>query len=592
MSAVHTEAPGGAVRSNGATAGLGTDFWTWTIVVLGVGLRVAHYLRDPAVWHDEAALILNVLGKGFRELLGPLMLAEASPPLYLWLERAVSVLLGDSTCALRLVSVLASSLAMVLMVPLGRRVLQPRAVPWALLLFACSDRLLWHACEAKPYSLDVLMAVALPAMFCLSREWNLALRLVLFTALAPLTIFLVYPGCFLFGAVLVAFLPDVIRMRRSAAVVLAYAVLVIATFGAFAILVAGPVHAQRCDTLDQCWEATFVDWSHPWSVPSWYAWTTVRIADYNCRPVGGAMIFLAVIGVFSLWRRQRRLLVLIGLPPLLALVASLFHAYPYTGARVMVFAAPALILLIAEGTPPALRWLRRKASRVPGASRKRPEETSHASLPPVACAPGSPAFVRASVVGTATLLLYALVFTPVARTVYRAVRPWERPDAAAASAYVLAHRQPNDAVVAGSWEYLYYFRHLGKHLLTPEQVLRMRTMDRRIWVILTGKVSSTERLEVAQELARGEHRGFERREFADATVLFAGQPPSEARAEERIAAYVDGVAGEASFRDARRAMSAATYPPLKPLSMLTTTTLAEQLLSMVNKGATPEKAAP
>jgi hypothetical protein len=32
--------------------------------------------------------------------------------------------------------------------------------------------------------------------------------------------------------------------------------------------------------------------------------------------------------------------------------------------------------------------------------------------------------------------------------------------------------------------------------------------------------------------------------------------------------------------------------PLKPLSMLTTTTLAEQALSMVSSGATPEKAAP
>src|SRR5262249_31936950 len=155
---------------------------------------------------------------------------------------------------------------------------------------------------------------------------------------------------------------------------------------------------------------------------------------------------------------------------------------------------------------------------------------------------GERGIVMTSILATTTLLLYALLFTPVARTVYRAVRPWERPDAAAASAYVLAHRQPNDAVGAGSWEYRDYFRPLGTHLLTPEQVLRMRTMDRRIWVVLTGKVSSTERLEVAQELTRGEHHSFERREFADATVLFAGRPPSEARAEERIAAYVDGVA--------------------------------------------------
>src|SRR5262249_29157066 len=48
----------------------------------------------------------------------------------------------------------------------------------------------------------------------------------------------------------------------------------------------------------------------------------------------------------------------------------------------------------------------------------------------------------------------------------------------------------------------------------------------------------------------------------------------------------------ASRLAARRAMRAATYPPLNPLSMLTTTTLADQALSIVRSGATPWNAAP
>jgi hypothetical protein len=42
----------------------------------------------------------------------------------------------------------------------------------------------------------------------------------------------------------------------------------------------------------------------------------------------------------------------------------------------------------------------------------------------------------------------------------------------------------------------------------------------------------------------------------------------------------------------RLAIRPATYPPLKPLSILTTTTLAEQLLSMVRSAASPPKDAP
>ena len=41
------------------------DRLTRGLLVLGLVLRLYHYLREPAVWHDEAALILNVIGKNF-----------------------------------------------------------------------------------------------------------------------------------------------------------------------------------------------------------------------------------------------------------------------------------------------------------------------------------------------------------------------------------------------------------------------------------------------------------------------------------------------------------------------------------------------
>ena len=46
--------------------------WVLLSLFLGVGLRSYHYSRDPAVWHDEAALILNVVNKRPMELFGPL----------------------------------------------------------------------------------------------------------------------------------------------------------------------------------------------------------------------------------------------------------------------------------------------------------------------------------------------------------------------------------------------------------------------------------------------------------------------------------------------------------------------------------------
>src|SRR5260221_10638968 len=74
----------------------------------GLALRSYHYLRVPAVWHDETALVVNVLDNDFASLLGPLRWHEAAPPLFLWVERAVVLILGDDLLALRLFPFLAS----------------------------------------------------------------------------------------------------------------------------------------------------------------------------------------------------------------------------------------------------------------------------------------------------------------------------------------------------------------------------------------------------------------------------------------------------------------------------------------------------
>ncbi len=187
---------------------------TRLLVALGLGLRLYHYLRNPSVWHDEAAVLVNVLERNFRELLGPLRFAEAAPPLFLWMERASALLFGESTYALRLLPFLASCGSLLLLAWLAHRLLSPRAVPWAVLLFACSEMLLWHACEAKPYALDVFAAAGLLALFVATREWPLGRQLLVYLPVAPLVIFLSYPGCFLCGGLLLALLPAVYRAGR------------------------------------------------------------------------------------------------------------------------------------------------------------------------------------------------------------------------------------------------------------------------------------------------------------------------------------------------------------------------------------------
>src|SRR5207244_1200171 len=110
-----------------------------------------HVLRDPPLWHDEAALVLNAVYLDLSECFGKLLHHEAAPPLFLALERLTLLAFGDSELALRSPVLLVGCASLVLFASLARRVLASWPAALAAGLFAASDRLIWHATEAKPY---------------------------------------------------------------------------------------------------------------------------------------------------------------------------------------------------------------------------------------------------------------------------------------------------------------------------------------------------------------------------------------------------------------------------------------------------------
>ena len=472
--------------------------WTGVFLIAGLVLRLYHYLRCPSLWHDEAALVVNVLEKSFGELLGPLRFSEAAPPLFLWIEKAASLTLGESLFALRLAPCLASCAALVLFVWVARRMLAPAAVPWATLLFATSDRLLWHACEAKQYGIEELAAVLLLVVYERTRDWSPARRSLAFALLAPLILSVAYPGCFLYGAVLLVLLAGVWRAPRPAAW-LAYGVLAATALATFALLLLGPIRAQRDPTIVDCWQAMrqFPDWHSPVSVPGWLLRSTFDLFGYCAKPLGEWLAPLAGVGGVVLWKKGRRdACALLVAPIALAALAACLKAYPYGGMRVMVYAAPAVLLLVAAGVPLCLAWLQTKGR--------------------LAVAP--------------LVLLLAL---PAARAGYHVVVPWQRADCATAAHYVATHCGANDAITANHWEYLYYFRDAGGRF-SPIETLSPPTGD-RLWVVVTG-AQPDDRQPCLAPFDTPTWQTLDRREFDRTTVLLvqrrqlaSGKPAHTAR---------------------------------------------------------------
>ncbi len=460
---------------------------TLGFVLLGLSLRAYHYLRQPPVWHDEAALLVNVLDKDYGELLGPLFLDEAAPPLFLWLERTVYLTLGDSTLALRLVPFLASCGALLLMLYLARHCLLPAAVPWALVLFACSEQLLWHTCESKSYSVDVFVAALTASLYCALRQRPLVQQILAQTLIAPFAILVSYPGAFLYGGLLVAFGLAVLKERRFMTW-LTYAFLTAVVFAAFTWLALGPARAQQTQRLVGDWTHCFADWERPWTIPTWTFLSCFEVCRYCCKPLGQSLAGLLVIGGVSLWRNGRRDLVLVlGVPVGLALLAALAHRYPFGGVRVMAYAAPALILFIAAGVPPTFAWLWTR------------------------CRP-------------AVAVIGVLLLLPAGVAGHRVLIPWPVADPASAAEYVEAHRLPSDRVVGNDWTHSYYFHHLGARF-SPAGRDRPADADGRVWVVVTASdLSAEERMRLAAGFVPAGWTPRPVAEFSFTTVALATRP--------------------------------------------------------------------
>jgi hypothetical protein len=460
--------------------------------MVGLVLRSYHYFRDRAVWQDEAGLLLTVRARDFSDLfLGRLEYHQAAPPLYLCVLKATSQVLGDDSRALRLPSFVASCAALLLFVPVARRWLAPPAVPWAVLLFAGSEQLLWHASEAKAYSVDVLAAIAvlLPG----KKGSTILSQLLVHTVLAPLLLLSSYPACFLCSGLLLAYLPGVYR-RKQRHIWLAYAALVLTTGTALLWLVSGPVRCQHDAEIHSCWVACMPCWQRPWTVPGWLALSPFEVCRYCCKPLGQVLALLVVPGALALWRRGERTNVLRMTAPIaLALGAACAHRYPFGGARVMAYATPAILLLGAAGVLPTLDWLAARS--------------------------------RLAAAGLAGLLVL-----PLASSLEQVIHTWREADIPAAASYVQARRCPGELVLGNDVAQQYYFRSLGSdfHLLDGSPLPSPR--GDRLWVVMTAALPRKERVRLASHLAPAGWHVLSQREFAYTTVLlFSTNDRAEAK---------------------------------------------------------------
>ena len=350
--------------------------WMWLLAGLHLAWLGLRYGLGFPIWGDEAFVAVNFFERSYLDLIQPLEYGQIGPLFWVWAEKACFDLLGASPYALRLPAFLAGVGTTLLMLRLMRRALPPTPALLAFAIFAASYYPLRHAAELKPYSIDLLFAVA---MLNLAYDLRSGLcagrpeirRWLALTGLSLLGVWSSFPSLFVSGGLLLFFLYGALfRPARSGrerfARFLPPAIWGLwLAIGALTMIRihAGP-HAAAASWLTEMamWKPTFPPVAEPWRIPGWLV--EIHAGYMSAYPTGGrhfgssGTLLLILLGGFALARSERRyLLGLLLLPLLFNFAAAAMERYPYGGSvRVSIFMAPAFCLMAGLGLHRLTAW--------------------------------------------------------------------------------------------------------------------------------------------------------------------------------------------------------------------------------------------
>ena len=350
-----------------------TRLLVFLLVAGGVTLQLRQYLANKSLSLDESFLALNIINRPLSRLFRPLDFNQGAPPLFLVGQKTVQLALGSNEYVLRLMPLLAACAAVVLFPFLAKAVLDRRAVPVGVALFALSDPLILYSSTNKQYSTDVAMAVlaywlVIRVRLRLSRSL-FVMALALFGALAP---WLSFPSLFIVLGISTVLAARALATRHWRAGVPGFVI------GGACLLSLTPVYFIAVRQLGQLQASLAAN-------PSRYLGHTTGSSDVSATAgklryvaglshftvfgydLAGAVNFsvacLCLTGFVSLFRRHREVAIILASAVPFLLLAAYLQTYPLLG-RTLLFLLPIIALLLAQGVIVAIKAAHHVPSRV------------------------------------------------------------------------------------------------------------------------------------------------------------------------------------------------------------------------------------
>jgi hypothetical protein len=336
------------------------------IVLAGIVLRTVQYLADTSLWLDEIALVKGILEFNLTDLLTrSLPYDQVAPKGFLATQKAAVLAFGPTDDALRFVPFASSVIALVAFARFATRALMPVAACVATLLLATAAPLVAFAGTAKQYSSDVCTAVVLSSIALVLVSGPVTARQAWLAAMAgAVLLWFSFPSVFVVVGLTVpvalwmSTTPLEARPRRVAVVAGVWAAsALMVTIWSFATLSPETRDYMRVYWADGLAPVSLADWMRT-------GWPWPRIhrlfrGGFGAQaglgyPLAPVYVVLAMVGFVLLWRRDRRVALVLLMPMAVTFTAAAVRQYPFSD-RMILFLLPAIFAAIAELSAAAVR---------------------------------------------------------------------------------------------------------------------------------------------------------------------------------------------------------------------------------------------
>ncbi len=342
----------------------------WAFLLAGVFLRVFHYLDNRSLWLDEIYLASSLINKDLSDLLFTELEYEQKAPLgFLLFCKLAVMVFGKSELALRFFPFLCGIASLFLFRKVCSYFLKPYGVAIAMGILALAPPLVYHGVEIKQYSTEVLASITCLYLYTRYHKTKSLSSLTLWGIWGGLVLWFAYASVFVLAGMAIGVTGYHLCRKEWSSMVRN-----LLPFGIWLVSFAVNYFLFTQKHIDSAWlihyfkvRSSFMPFP-PESLRD-LLWPIRKAGNRLIRyPLGLTLntvvtqnafllalfkrAFLAIgcilVGLAWFFRKDRKFLLALVMPYLLAVVASALELYPLYE-RLTVFLAPLFILIIALG---------------------------------------------------------------------------------------------------------------------------------------------------------------------------------------------------------------------------------------------------